>query len=324
MVHTIKIFSDVDEDIFKYLEYKFSIKNSKYFNLSQYVARDGVKLEIRQLNNRKSKNKIWRIYIFIDVIKMLDRADIVEADNVIVLENIYDILSDILPNNLLDKLDLRLHRFDYRCDKIIENKEKRRLLVKLYNKNEDRKSYMNKIEVFNNLTKESNKISSLRYQNKSRACNIYDKEVERDAKCEIVMDYEKSIIRYESQIKRQHIKYLKKRYGIDDKLEIYFSNAMYNIFMNKVIVSTVGIEDYYNIYHARKIIKNSLLREKTKSELIELLITTSLKGKCRFKREKCNRLTKKLKELGINPILIPKNENIPHLVNPIKDILKKD
>ena len=41
-------------------------------------------------------------------------------------------------------------------------------------------------------------------------------------------------------------------------------------------------------------------------------------------REKCNRLTKKLKELGINPILIPKNENIPHLVNPIKDILKKD
>lgn len=210
MVHTIKIFSDVDEDIFKYLEYKFSIKNSKYFNLSQYVAIDGVKLEIRQLNNRKSKNKIWRIYIFIDAIKMLDRADIVEADNVIVLENIYDILSDILPNNLSDKLDLRLHRFDYRCDKVIESKEKRRLLVKLYNKNEDRKSYMNKIEVFNNLTKESNKISSLRYQNKSRACNIYDKEVERDAKCEIVMDYEKSIIRYESKIKRQHIKYLKK------------------------------------------------------------------------------------------------------------------
>ena len=264
MVHTIKIFSDADEDIFKYLEYKFSIKNSKYFNLSQYVGRDGVKLEIKQLNKRKSKNKIWRIYIFIDVIKLLHRADIVEADKVIVLENIYDILSDILPNNLLDKLDLRLHRFDYRCDKVIESKEERRLLVKLYNKNEDRKSYMNKIDVFNNLTKESNKISSLRYQNKSRACNIYDKEVERDAKCEIVMDYEKAIIRYESQIKRQHIKYLKKRYGIDDKLEIYFSNAMYNIFMNKVIVSTVGIEDYYNIYHARKIIWNSSLREKIK------------------------------------------------------------
>lgn len=324
MVHTIKIFSDADEDIFKYLEYKFSIKNSKYFNLSQYVGRDGVKLEIKQLNKRKSKNKIWRIYIFIDVIKLLHRADIVEADKVIVLENIYDILSDILPNNLLDKLDLRLHRFDYRCDKVIESKEERRLLVKLYNKNEDRKSYMNKIDVFNNLTKESNKISSLRYQNKSRACNIYDKEVERDAKCEIVMDYEKAIIRYESQIKRQHIKYLKKRYGINDKLEIYFSNAMYNIFMNKVIVSTVGIEDYYNIYHARKIIWNSSLREKIKDELIELLIDTSLKRKCRFKREKCTRLTKKLRELGINPILIPKHENIPHLVNPIKDILKKD
>lgn len=324
MVHTIKIFQDIDEKIFRYLEKRFNIKNFAYFNLSQYVGINGVSIEIKKLNKQIDKSKLYRIYMFIDVIKLLGRAKIIESDKGIVLDTIYDILTDILANNLSDKLDIRLDRFDYRYDKLIESKEIRQLLVKLYNKNEHRKSYMNKIEVFNNLTKESNKKSSLRYQNKSRACNIYDKEIERDSKCEIVMDYEKSIIRYEAQIKRRHIQYLKKRYSIEDSLQIYFSDAMYNLFMNKVIVSTVGIEDYYNIYHAKKIINNSSLREKTKSELIELLINTSLKKECSFKKDKCNRLTKKLRELGINPILIPKHENITHLVNPIKDILKKD
>lgn len=324
MVHTVKIFADTDDDIFKYLQHRFNIRNSKYFNLSQYVGRNGVILEIKKLKKRKSKNKVWRIYIFIDVIKLLGRANIVEDDKVIVLDDIYDILSDILPNNLSDKLDLKLDRFDYRCDKIIENKEDRRLLVKLYNKNEARKAYMNRIDVFNNLTKKSNKSSSLRYQNRSRACNIYDKEVERDAKCEIIMDYEKSIIRYEAQIKRRHIEYFKKRYDIDDKLELYFSNAMYNVFMNKVIVYTIGIEDYFSIYHARKIINNASLRENTKNDLIKFLIDKSFNKDSKFKKEKCYRLTKKLKELGINSVLIPKHENIPHLVNPIKDILKND
>ena len=321
MVHTIKIFSDIDEEIYRYIENKFNSKSSNYINLSKYVGRDAFSVEVRKLK----KGKIHRIYMFIDIVKLLGRVNIIESDKVIVLNNIDDVLSDILPSNLLDKLDIRVHRFDYRYDKIIESKEDRRLLVKLYNKHSDRNAYMNKVDVFDKVTKKSNKLSSLRYQNKSRACNIYDKEVERDAKCEVIMDYEKCVIRYEAQVKRRHITYLKSHYGIEDILEIYFSHAMYNVFMNKIIISTIGVEDYYSIYHARKIINNSSsLTEKKRSDLIKLLINTSLEKDCGFKKSKRNGLIKELKKLGINPILIPKHENIPHLVNPIKDILKKD
>ena len=45
---------------------------------------------------------------------------------------------------------------------------------------------------------------------------------------------------------------------------------MYNYFMERIVLaSLLGDGDYYNIYYASKIIKQSNFREKDKKELIE-------------------------------------------------------
>ncbi|MEG2458006.1 MAG: hypothetical protein RSB41_03855 [Bacilli bacterium] len=221
--------------------------------------------------------------------------------------------------------ELKLNRIDYRYDKIINDKEKRILLIKLYNKNDEKKAYMKKTFVFHKSSKKNNKHCSLRYLNKSKSCNVYDKEEEREAKFQEILDYEKNIIRYEAQIKRKHILYMKKRYNIDDSFEIYFTPALYNLFMDKVVVSSIGISDYYNLYYASKKIKFSMFKDTDKEELIKFLRNISNNGRihnCKelYSKYKYDKLLKQLGALNINPILIPKNDPITIIENPIKDI----
>ena len=46
--------------------------------------------------------------------------------------------------------------------------------------------------------------------------------------------------------------------------------------MNKIVITSfLGVEDYYNLYHASKIINSSILKQKEKDSLLEFLKKTS-------------------------------------------------
>ena len=119
---------------------------------------------------------------------------------------------------------------------------------------------------------------------------------------------------------------MKSHYNLDDSLETYFSNSLYNVFMHKIIIKTIGISDYYNEYHARNIINSSNLKEKEKEELKEFIkvINGNNKfsdGKERYSSYKYKKFIEQLDNLNINPIVIPKNAGYSKIENPIRDIL---
>ena len=129
-----------------------------------------------------------------------------------------------------------------------------------------------------------------------------------------------------TKVRKRHIAYNKRNYGINNVFEEYFTTDMYNFFMEKIVLaSLLGCGDYYNSYHANKIIKNSNLKEKEKKELLIFLNETSVmrsisKSKEGYSKYKYDKFIKQLNALEIHPILIPKGEVVSCIRNPLRDI----
>lgn len=253
------------------------------------------------------------LYIFVDFIELLGRPTIVPEDINEILERINKIVRAVLNRCF----ELELNRIDYRYDVVIVSKKARRLLVKLLKKGLDKSNYMKKIDRYK---------GGVRYYAKSKTNNIYDKENERNDKGEEIKDYEKNIMRFEAQVKKPHLRYKKIKYNIQLELEEYFRFEKYKEYMEKMIVKAVGKGDFYNFYHAKKIINNSSIKDKYKDEIIEFLNYTSKKRslsktKEKYGRYKYDKYINILQELGINPIIIPEKEKVTHLPNPLRELI---
>lgn len=255
----------------------------------------------------------YRLYIFVDFIKLIGRANIAPQDIDKILERINKIVGAVLNRCF----ELELNRIDYRYDVVITSKKARILLVKLLKKGLDKSNYMKKIDKYK---------GGVRYYAKSKTNNIYDKENERKDKGEEIKDYEKNIMRFEAQVKKPHLRYKKEKYNIRLDLEEYFTFEKYKEYMSKMIIKAVGKGDFYNLYHANKIINKSSIKDKYKNEIIEFLKFTSKKRslsktKEEYGRYKYDKYINILEELGINPIIIPENEKVTYLPNPLRKLI---
>lgn len=321
MIHTVELYCDLNKKEFIRVKSTYGIENDRYYDLTQYIKGDGINVTIKK--EVFVSGQVWRVTMFVDFIKVLGKADITIQDKEIIIS----IISEKLENLIFVKKRLYLKRIDYRFDKIVENLVEREILFKLFNKNLDRKSYMNKINVFNKEHGRSNKKkTSVIYKNKSRRTNVYDKEEERIAKEENIMFYEKDVIRFEAQVRLKHINYKQIKYKVENTLEEYFTEEKYNYYMHKMIIETLGKGDYYNCYHASKIINSSSLKDKDKKELVKFLKLASEKRSLTKVKElysdyKYNKIIKNLEQLKINRIIIPKGDRITHIENPINYIL---
>ena len=255
----------------------------------------------------------YRLYIYVDFIELLERPQIESKDIHIILEKINKIVGAVL--NRCFKLEL--NRIDYRYDVVVESKMARNLLLKLLKKASDRSSYMKKIDKYK---------GTVRYFAKSKSNNIYDKENERKSKGQEVKEYEKCIMRFEAQVKKPHLRYKKIKNNIQLELEEYFTFEKYKEYMEKMIIKVVGKGDFYNFYHAKKIINNSSIKDKYKKEIIEFLNYTSVKRslsktKEAYGRYKYDKYMDILEELGVNPIIIPEKEKVSYLPNPLSELI---
>ena len=133
-------------------------------------------------------------------------------------------------------------------------------------------------------------------------------------------------MRFEAQVKKPHLRYKKIKNNVQLELEEYFTFEKYKEYMQKMIIKAVGKSDFYNFYHAKKIINSSSIKNKDKNELIAFLKYTSekrslSKTKDAYGRYKYDKYIGILEELGVNPIIIPEKEKVSYLPNPLRGLI---
>ena len=306
MIHTGEFFVMMDS------ENEEDIKTIEMFKQIKVYASHAFRIVCRK--TRISKYDMVRLHIYVDFIELLNKVDIVEEDVDEIISKVRYEVGSIICNN---DFELILSRLDYRFDSLIEDKNERQQILKLLKKSMASINYMKKINKYKN---------SIRFFSRSRSDNIYDKEVERLCKNKKIKQYEKNVLRFEAQVKNEHIKYQSKKLNISRSIEEYFTYQMYKKYMKKMIISVVGKGNFYSLREAEKIIKSSDLRNKDKIGLREFLLCTSQnrnlsKTKEVYGKYKFNKYISILELLEINPIIIPEKWRVKKIINPLTELI---
>ena len=223
-------------------------------------------------------------------------------------KRIYQLFNFIYPLELQ-----KLNRIDYKIDYYTEHKD---IYIKLLQKT---------TKEYNHLKRKKNYNSSLYLSSKSRNINIYDREqycIDKHKSIDEIEKY-KNIIRYEVQIKKNKIYNNLKNWGLIDCLFNYVNIYDMNYFIDDVLSPIIYKGNYYNQYHSNKIIQEHYTDYIT-LQLIELQKDISIFGvsntRNKYSPYQFSKYIKLLQNININPIPIPKGDNIRYLENPINYI----
>lgn len=160
----------------------------------------------------------WKLFLIVDVIKLLGRSDIYERDYL----QVQNIINGFSMHFFGEILDFVLTRIEYRHDALLDKAE-REFLLRRYKKIID-KYYFAKKNIYD---------TSVYHSNKSKSKIVYDKESERDAKGISIESYEKDILRYEVKLLNGHLYYQMDTYNIDRTLENYWKADMFRKYFTK-------------------------------------------------------------------------------------------
>lgn len=326
MIHTFQLYCYTTLDEIRDLEKYYSLSIDEIL-LKVDAHYDGIKISLKQLNFSNE----YICYLFVDVIKLLGKADINESDYPALEDKLNDIKKSLLFN--VDK-ELVLLRIDYRLDVVIEDEHIRHYLFKLFSKNKEYFKHMKRCEGKKKSTDSAGEKyeTSLYYNSKSIVAVVYDKPKERELKHQPLQSYEKNVLRFELRLYNNHLKYLKYNHNIEKTLKNYMNETMYKKYMTDYILQIFYPGDFYSIRKARTIIWASSLKDCEKKVLEDFLIdvstatmeplikkrnTDNISGLSRYKLKK---ILNQLEEMHINPIPIPVNASqIPsYIPNPLK------
>lgn len=206
----------------------------------------------------------------------------------------------------------RLNRIDYKLDYKTEHKD---LYIKLLKKANLQYRHLKQEREYN---------SSVYLTSGTRHVNIYDRGqycIDKGKSIEQLVEYH-NVLRYEAQVKKRRIDRYKLDLGLINCLWNYCNPYDMNFFINDVIVPVIYQGNYYNLYHSNKILKEHYTRSMT-NDLLELQKSISLYGvkstkeNYKYTVKTFNQHIKRLEQVGVNPVPIPKNEGITYLHNPL-------
>lgn len=264
--------------------------------------------------------------IIINPSKILNKKEFTNDDLEPFLKGYYKIINKVFSYETLQTEFFS--RIDYYLDIVFANPKIKKLILKIYNK---------LLKKYRGLKKNTRYKSSIYYNSKSSQINIYSR-IEKilciklqsfrnkkkvDVKKELypfISEKDQNTIRYEVQIKRKKIWYHLKHDGTSQELLNYWNYKDAAFYINKVLKSIIYSGNYYNSHHAGKILKKLFGSEKA-NILLEFQKYMSLHGADAAKikyGKKYNKYVNKLQNKGINPFLIPYNEGLTYLENPIK------
>lgn len=327
MIHTFKLYFPINYNEVQNIQHRFDIQYKQLnddFRRRYPLLTKGINISISNSGNGK-----WKLYMVVDAIKLLGNAVITEHDYNIIEKTLKMILLYLLGHSSHFNNHILL-RVDFRFDVKVEDKNVRELIMHMYKKLTSSYRFQKKFlgnsvnEVFTPYK------TTVYHSSKSIESMVYLKEEERIAKCKVIEEYEKDVIRYEVHLKENHLYDMENRIKTTNrprKLQEYMKEEVFIEYFHKYIAHIYHHGDFFKVDEARKILKNSNLKNTDKIKLIDLLIQisrhsidTPIKTKTVSKGTFKKRL-QLLSEVNINPILIPKNFilNVPSIVqNPLK------
>ncbi|OMF25634.1 hypothetical protein BK133_21320 [Paenibacillus sp. FSL H8-0548] len=321
MIHTARLFIQLSEVDISNLKKKFKedmVLTSVKID-SQYDGIFDTDI-IKKFNS-------WWLFTTIDVVKLFNRGEILENDIGAIQRRLDDYLFFVF--NLNDK-EFTLCRIDYRLDVRISDEVERIVLIDMYKQS---------VERFGFKVKNVNFATTVYYNSKSITLIIYDKETEREDKHEEIKVYEKNVLRLEVRILNRHLNYMKRQYGLSKILENYFKKDFWEKYMKENVSPIFRKGNFYTLIQASKIIGNSSLKEREKTNLKEFLKNVSKYGingihllKMRSKKYKLKpkyseylirQNLRMLEALMINPISISEYDSVilgrsQGIINPFK------
>ena len=320
MIHTMKMYLPIPYQDVQELNKRFNIKS---FEVNKFFEGrfPGVTMSLSAMGRGR-----WKLSMFIDAIELLGKPLITESDYANMEKSIRGILFHLfLHSSAYD--DHILQRIDYRYDVCISNQTIRQLLLDIYKKTT--RMYKRQNKILGYIDKETKNYipykTTVDHTSGAVKSTVYLKNEERIAKGEEPKYYEKDVIRFEIQLKDNHMYYQERKGHRFRKLREYVKDDIYKQYFDERIFSIFFKGDFYKIDHARKIIYDSTLSSSYKRKLVDFLkkvssydVSTPLKI---MSKKTLNSRLEMLQDLGINPILIPKNySDAPStIINPLKD-----
>ncbi|WP_342558229.1 hypothetical protein [Metasolibacillus sp. FSL K6-0083] len=322
MIHTFKMYVPIHHSEVQNIQRRFGIT---YNTVSEYFegAYPGVSIVIINAGSGD-----WRLSFVVDAIKLLEKSNITEADYPMLEQELKEIMFQILGHSAYYKEHI-LTRIDYRYDVVMANAAERHLLIALYRKltrsHRHQKRYLGiakKGEKFNAYE------TTVYHSSKSTQAVVYLKDEEREAKGIEPEEHEKNVVRYEARVLNGHLNYMSKETTQNNrpkKLWAYLKEDIFIEYFTKYFSSIYHPCDFYKLDESRSIIRQSALSSSNKEKLINFLksvssfdLDTPLKTMTKSTRKRRLEL---LKELGINPVSIPKN--YPNAPSAMKNPLDK-
>ncbi len=310
MIHTFTLYANLNSENVIY----FETKHGTDYILACDVIKDtseGVTLTVSNIYGG------WKLFLTIDVILLLGKANIKENDYYIV----EGLLDNLCIQNFGESLDLILTRIEYRCDAILTS-EIREFFLKRYKKITTRHHFAEK-KIYD---------KTLYHSNKSKSKIVYDKEYERDTKGIRIELYEKDVLRYEVKLLNRHLYYNMKKYNIGRNLENYWSEELYREYFTREFKPILYSGDYYKLYDILRILSDADLKENEIADIQDFLLKISKHGITEAKNHYSKYIFAKnisiLEDLNINPIIVPKNQKITLnknkcINNPLKHVFNR-
>lgn len=229
-----------------------------------------------------------------------------------------------------------LKRIDYRYDVTIEDEHIRKLYFHMIGKhiNQYKRQIKCKGEK-NKDTGETIKYMTTVYHSSKKSISVccYDKEAERKVKGCAVESYENNVIRFEVRLRYEHLRYRASKRcknPLPMQLPYYLKETLYYECLQKYLLPIYPQGTYYRFSEAERIIRASHIAPDNKKLLIDALRKISTYGLSTLKKQltahKYKKVLQLLKDLNINPILIPKNYQPKppnRLENPLNELFAK-
>ena len=276
-------------------------------------------------------------------------VDLFRADpyNVSQLQDrFHDIMEEYIPDLWFSSLDSwNCRRVDYTFNFRFDRCEDKQLFLFLTKKTSRHVRRQPKrifrLKINNQSTAEGNDSVKLMFYDKQRQIEETYNNIPLHQQCELMLKAE-NIIRFEVQCKKGRVLTLQRRYHFPNRNILHYLNEdiAQEILLDEYI-KTVGSGNFFSLYWAKKEIDKSNFSAPKKLHLVQLLQLIAQARHVSIAKEqfiagtrikRTNIVVKgseatfrhylhDLAELGINPMLIPKERKVTHFTNPIGQLL---
>lgn len=311
MIHTAHLLIDLKE---QHIYHKYN-NHGKNISFNQVMIVNGI---VGITGRQYTTHGASRCSIIIDVTKILNRGNIVEADYWRIKHFVKSALNKVYGDEKLYD-NHNLVRIDYRVDKKIPLASHRELYMHLYQQTKGS---------FKRLRKDKKKFKTTMYHKcKSIHTIIYDKNEQCKNNNREPEEWERDVIRFEVCLKNSHIYNRVKGTGEMKSLYSFFKKDVFNEYIQQYLFNIFPTGDFYKFDLAEEMISSSnyslTIRRRLKHFLDKVShgnLDTPLNNfyPDSIKKDAYNKRLQNFRDLNINPITIPqtyKIDNLPSLLD---------